>query len=75
MQILVPTLNVAFAYFSVLIATTLKTFLNKILFISDAKVIKLNVYRLRDSSLGFYHTGLEFDNREYTYCCGIGKTV
>ena len=35
-------------------------------------MIKLNVYRLRDSSLGFYHTGLEYDNREYTYCCGIG---
>ena len=51
------------------------SFLLKFLFISDAKVIKLNVYRLRDSSLGFYHTGLEFDNREYTYCCGIGKTV
>ena len=39
---------------------------------SDAKVIRLNVYRLRDSSLGFYHTGLEYENKEYTYCCGIG---
>ena len=26
------------------------------------------MYRLTDSRLGFYHTGLEFRQREYTYC-------
>ena len=34
--------------------------------------IKLNVYKLKDSSLGLYHTGVEFGDLEYTYCHGIG---
>ena len=39
---------------------------------SLAAIVHLNVYRLTDSHLGFYHTGLEFRNREYTYCCDSG---
>ena len=35
-------------------------------------LVRLNVYRLTDSSFGFYHSGVEFLNVEYTYCCGIG---
>ena len=34
--------------------------------------IKLNVYKLKDSSLGLYHTGVEFGDFEYTYCHGMG---
>ena len=34
--------------------------------------IKLNVYKLKDSSLGLYHTGVEFGDLEYTYCHGMG---
>ena len=34
--------------------------------------MNLNVYRLTDSQLGFYHTGIEFRAREYTYCYEIG---
>ena len=34
--------------------------------------IKLNVYKLKDSSLGLYHTGVEFGELEYTYCHGMG---
>ena len=37
-----------------------------------AAVVQLNVYRLTDSRLGFYHTGLEFRNKEYTYCFNSG---
>ena len=40
--------------------------------ITENFVVKLNVYKLKDSSLGFYHTGVEFRNLEYTFCCGIG---
>ena len=34
--------------------------------------IKLNVYKLKDSSLGLYHTGVEFGDLEYTFCHGMG---
>ena len=39
---------------------------------SLATIVQLNVYRLTDSRLGFYHTGLEFRNREYTFCFANG---
>ena len=39
---------------------------------SLATIVQLNIYRLTDSQLGFYHTGLEFRNREYTYCFDTG---
>lgn len=35
---------------------------------ADSNVVYLNVYRLRDSDLGFYHTGIVFLGVEYTYC-------
>ncbi len=35
-------------------------------------MVCLNVYRLKDSDLGFYHSGLVFCGVEYTYCQGIG---
>ena len=41
-------------------------------FFSESINIKLNVYKLKDSSLGLYHTGVEFGDLEYTYCHGIG---
>ena len=40
--------------------------------ISERYPIKLNVYRLKDSSIGFYHSGVVFKGHEYTYCCGVG---
>ena len=35
-------------------------------------MVKLNVYKLTESQLGFYHTGVEFRGREYTYCFNLG---
>lgn len=35
-------------------------------------LVKLNVYRLADSTMGFYHTGFEFCDVEYTYCYDTG---
>ena len=40
--------------------------------ISDPTMILLNVYRLNDSSMGFYHTGLVYDNDEFTFCQDTG---
>ncbi|XP_023345388.1 uncharacterized protein LOC111714496 isoform X2 [Eurytemora carolleeae] len=34
--------------------------------------VYIHVYRLKDSDLGFYHTGIEIYCREYTYCCSLG---
>ena len=39
---------------------------------SERYPVKLNVYRLKDSSIGFYHSGVAFKGHEYTYCCGVG---
>ena len=41
-------------------------------FFTETVNIKLNVYKLKDSSLGLYHTGVEFGDLEYTYCHGMG---
>ena len=38
----------------------------------DVTVVRLQVYQLRDSKLGFYHTGLEFRGLEYTFCANVG---
>ena len=36
------------------------------------QMLFLNVYRLDDSGLGFYHTGLVFEGHEYTFCQDTG---
>ena len=41
-------------------------------FFTETVNIKLNVYKLKDSSLGLYHTGVEFGDLEYTFCHGMG---
>ena len=38
----------------------------------DPTMILINVYRLKDSNLGFYHTGLVYDNDEFTFCQDTG---
>jgi len=38
----------------------------------DNTTVQLQVYLLRDSKLGFYHTGLEFRGQEYTFCANVG---
>ena len=40
--------------------------------ISERYPIKLNVYRLKQSSIGLYHSGVVYKGYEYTYCCGVG---
>ncbi len=38
----------------------------------ESSTVRLNVYRLKESMVGLYHSGVEFRGLEYTYCCGIG---
>ena len=40
--------------------------------IADLSLVVLNVYRMNDSDLGFYHSGLLFRSKEYTYCQDLG---
>ncbi len=35
-------------------------------------LVLLNVYRMNDSDLGFYHRGVVHKGLEYTYCQDIG---
>ena len=34
--------------------------------------VYIHVYKLKDSDLGFYHTGIEVYGTEFTYCCDRG---
>ena len=40
--------------------------------IADSSLVILNVYRMNDSDLGFYHSGLLYHSKEYTYCQDLG---
>lgn len=41
-------------------------------FLDPSVPVLLNVYRLNDSRLGFYHTGLVYHRAEFTFCQDTG---
>ena len=41
-------------------------------YFSVQEQVYIHVYKLKDSDLGFYHTGIELHGSEFTFCCDRG---